>query len=334
MKQFISNLRDGENVTSIFMVGEASLSFGKTGKSYLNMTLVDKSGEVDARMWDGAEDCIESLSANSIVSVEGRCQLFQGRKQVIINRLRVADATEVDVSDLSFEPPLDPEMLYEELVSIIESMRDPHYKALAEAFFIHDSFIRENIKVAPAAKSIHHAYPSGLLDHMISILKTLDFISMHYSPYLDRDLLLLGGMFHDVGKLWELDYSQGATEYSLDGRLLGHLVMGVEKVQEKVLEIEQTPGSVPVPFPEEKVILIKHLILSHHGQLEYGSPKRPKCLEAFIVHAIDDLDSKVSAIKSFLMKDPSTDKFTYLNKQFGRYFFKPDWARSIPPGEI
>ncbi|MGZ3699573.1 MAG: HD domain-containing protein, partial [Bdellovibrionota bacterium] len=147
--------------------------------------------------------------------------------------------------------------------------------------------------------------------------------------FLDRDLLFLGGFFHDIGKLWELSYDR-VTDYTTEGKLIGHLVMGVELVDRKIRELEAQEGRLPGKFPEDKKLLVKHLILAHHGILEYGSPKRPKCLEALIVHMIDDLDSKVNAIRMFIELDQSPGRWTALNRQYERFFYKPDWAMKEP----
>ena len=160
---------------------------------------------------------------------------------------------------------------------------------------------------------MHHAYPTGLLEHMVSITGILDSLSKHYGKMLDRDLLFIGGFFHDIGKIWELSYDL-TTDYTTEGKLIGHLVMGVELIEKKTQAI---PG-----FPNEMKLLAKHMVLSHHGQYEYGSPKRPKVLEALIVHYIDDLDSKINAIHGFIQNDQNPGDWTLLNKMYERYFYK------------
>ena len=161
--------------------------------------------------------------------------------------------------------------------------------------------------------------------------RILDALSSHYGKSLDRDLLFLGGFLHDIGKLWELSYDR-VTDYTTEGKLIGHLVMGVELVERKVRELDAQTGRLPAPFPEEKKLLVKHLILAHHGELEYGSPKRPKCLEALVVHYIDDLDSKVNAIRTFIENDQSPGRWTGLHRMYERFFFKPDWALEMQQG--
>jgi 3'-5' exoribonuclease len=250
--------------------------------------------------------------------------VYQGRRQIVINRLQVLREDEIDPKDFIAESTLDPEALYQQLLGYVDSMKDPFYKALAESVLRDDPEIADRMKRAPAAKSVHHAYRGGLLEHVVSIIGILDHLSAHYGKYLDRDLLFLGGFFHDIGKIWELSYER-TTDYTTEGKLIGHLVMGVELVDRKIRELEAQSGRLPGSFPEEKKLLVKHLILAHHGELEYGSPKRPKCLEALVVHYIDDLDSKINAIRVFMEQDQTPGRWTSLNRMYERFFFKPDW---------
>ena len=168
--------------------------------------------------------------------------------------------------------------------------------------------------------------PVGLLEHVASITKVLDFLSGHYGGALDRDLLFLGGFFHDIAKIWELSYER-VTDYTTEGKLVGHLVMGVELVDRKIRELESQPGRLPGIFPEEKKLLVKHLILAHHGKLEYGSPVLPQCLEALVVHYIDDLDSKMNAIGKFMEADQNPGPWTLLNRHHERFFYKGEPAQ-------
>jgi 3'-5' exoribonuclease len=324
-KIFVKDLQDKTDFREAFLVKFASVGVGKTGKPFMNLSLMDKSGEIEARIWDGVDQYANQLVQDAFVWVEGRCQLYQGRKQVVIQKAGILREDEVDLKNFIAESDLNPEELYERLVSFVHSMKDPFYKALAESILIEDSEIIDRLKRAPAAKSVHHTYRTGLLEHIVSITETLDFMAKHYQPYVDRDLLFLGGFFHDIAKIWELNYER-VTEYSDEGRLIGHLVMGVELVERKIQWLEKQEGRLPGAFPEEKRLLVKHVLLSHHGQLEYGSPKRPKCLEALIVHYIDDLDSKVNSIKCFIEQDENPGRWTGLHKFQQRFFFKPDWA--------
>ncbi|MBY0472057.1 HD domain-containing protein [bacterium] len=323
---FAKDLKEKAPVSTAFLIKQATVGVDKNGKPYMNLTLMDKTGEVDGRIWEEVQQYAGQAVRDAFVWVEGRCQVYQGRRQVVIGKLQVLREDEIDPKDFILESTVDPEALYAQLKGYIQSMSDPYYKALAESILVEDTEVVSLYKRAPAAKSVHHAYKTGLLEHVVSITGILDALSKHYGKILDRDLLFLGGFLHDIGKLWELSYER-VTDYTTEGRLIGHLVMGSELVEKKVQWLESQPGRLPGKFPDEKRLLVKHVILSHHGQLEYGSPKRPKCLEALIVHYIDDLDSKINAIKVFTEQDQTPGEWTGLNRMYERFFFKPEWAR-------
>lgn len=325
-KQFVRDLKEKDAVAAPFLIKFSAVQNDKNARAYMNLVLVDKTGECEARIWENIPQYAGQAVRDQYVWIEGRSQSFQGRKQIVINRLIVLREDEVDTKDYIAESELNPEALYEKLLGYVASMKDPDYRALAESIFKDDAEIATLVKKAPAAKSVHHAYRTGLLEHVVSIAGTLDFLAQHYGKYLDRDLLFLGGFLHDIGKIWELSYER-TTDYTMEGKLIGHLVMGVELVDRKIRELEAQPGRLSAAaFPTEKKLLVKHVILAHHGELEYGSPKRPKCLEALVVHYIDDLDSKINAIRGFIEQDQNPGRWTGLNKMYERFFFKPDWA--------
>ncbi len=319
--QFLRDIKDKDSIASPFLVRASAMAVGKTGRPYMTLTLVDRTGEVDAKIWDGVDRYVGQLVPDTLVWIEGRCQLYLGRKQIVIEQAQVLREDEADPKAFISESALDPESLYKTLCQYIASMQDPFYRSLAEAVLIDDPEIIDRLKRAPAAKSVHHAYRTGLLEHVVSITGILDALSKHYGAIVDRDLLFLGGFFHDIGKLWELSYER-LTDYTTEGRLIGHHVMGVELVERKIGWLESQPGRMPGRFPWEKKLLVKHVILAHHGKLEYGSPKEPASLEAWLVHMIDDLDSKVNAISRFVAQDQTPGEWTALNKQYGRYFYK------------
>jgi 3'-5' exoribonuclease len=323
--QFIRDLKDKDSVSAPFLIKFSAVAVGKNGKPYMNLIFMDKSGEIEARLWDDVNQYVGQAVRDAFVFVEGRCQSYQGRRQVVVSRMQILREDEVDPKELLPEALVDPEKLHAQVLEYVSTMKDPFYKALAEAVLRDDPEIVARMKLAPAAKSMHHAYPSGLIEHVVSITGILDALADHYGKILDRDLLFLGGFFHDIGKIWELSYDR-VTDYTTEGKLIGHLVMGVELVDRKIRELEAQEGRIPGKFPEDKKLLVKHLILAHHGQYEYGSPKRPKCLEALIVHMIDDLDSKVNSIRMFIEQDQTPGRWTGLNKNYGRFFYKPDWA--------
>ncbi|MCM2324489.1 MAG: HD domain-containing protein [Oligoflexia bacterium] len=330
--QFARDLKDKDTVASPFLIKFSALAVGKNGKPFMNLILMDKSGEIEGKIWEDVNRHAGQAVRDAFIWVEGRCQVYQGRRQVVVNRLQLLREDEVEPKDYLAESALDPEALYSQLLGFVDSMKDPHYQALAQAVLKDDPEVVDRMKRAPAAKAVHHAYKSGLLEHMVSIAGILNHLAGHYGKYLDRDLLLLGGFFHDIGKLWELSFDR-VTDYTTEGKLIGHLVMGVELIDRKIRELDSQPGRLPTPFPEDKKLLIKHLVLAHHGQLDYGSPKRPKCLEALILHMVDDMDSKVNAIRTFIEQDQTPGRWTALSRQYERYFYKPDWAMPEESGE-
>ncbi len=326
--QYSKTVKDQDKVSSPFLIKYSAVLTGKTGKPYMNVILTDKTGDVEARIFDSVPKFSAQAVKDTFVQVEGNAQSFNGRTQIHIKDLIILREDEVDADE--FLPPtfLNAEKIYAELKAIVASMTDPDYRALMESIFIDDQEIVTQFKKAPAAKSMHHAYPVGLLEHVVSIAKMLDFLASHYSPYVNRDLLLVGGLMHDLAKIWELQFEK-TTDYTSEGRLIGHLVMGVELIEKKIQLIESS-GKITSPFPNEKKLLAKHMVLAHHGKYEYGSPKEPACIEALIVHMIDDLDSKVNAIRVFIENDSQSGMWTLLNKNFERFFYKPEWSRKIP----
>ena len=323
--QFIRDLKDKDAVSNPFLIKFSAVAVGKNGKPYMNLVLMDRSGECEARVWDDVTQYAGQAVRDAFVRIEGRCQLYQGRRQIVVSKIQVLREDEVDPKDFIPEGTLDADSLYAQLVAHVDSMQDPFYRALCESVVKDDADIADRLRRAPAAKSVHHAYKNGMLEHVVSILGTLDHLSKHYGKYLDRDLMFVGGIFHDIGKLWELSYDR-VTDYTTEGKLIGHLVMGVELITRKVQALEAQAGRLPGRFPEEKLLMAKHMVLAHHGKLEYGSPKEPHCLEALVVHYVDDLDSKINAIRVFTEMDQTPGRWTALNRMYERFFYKPDWA--------
>jgi 3'-5' exoribonuclease len=320
--QFVKDLKEKETVSSAFLIKFSALSTDKNGKPYMNLVLMDNSGEVESRIWDDANIYAAQAVRDSFVWVEGRCQSYQNRKQIVIHKLQMLREDQIEPKHYVPEGTVDPEPLYAKLLAYIERIEDPHYRALAEIILKDDADVVEKLKRAPAAKSYHHAYKAGLLDHMVSVMGLIDSVGAHYAARLDMNLLLIGGLLHDIGKLWELSYER-VTDYTTEGKLIGHLVMGTELIERKVNELN-AKGLAIGPFPEERKIVLKHLILAHHGELEFGSPKRPKCLEALVLHYVDDLDSKVNAIGTFLDQDQTPGRWSAYNRMYDRFFLKPD----------
>jgi 3'-5' exoribonuclease len=328
--QYVKDLREKDAVASPFLVKFSAVAVDKNGKPYMNLVLMDKTGEVEARIWEDVNRYAGQAVRDNFVWVEGRCQAFQGRKQLVVSRLQILREDQVEVKEYLVESKIDADALYARLLGFVDSMSDPYCKALAEAIFRDDPEIADRMKRAPAAKTIHHAYRGGMLEHVVSIAGIMSFLADHYGKIVDRDQLLLGAFLHDIGKLWELSYDR-VTDYTMEGRLIGHHVIGVELIERKVRQLEQEEGRLPGPFPEEKKLLIKHAVIAHHGRLEFGSPKEPQTLEAMLTHLVDDLDSKISAVSQFIGADQTPGRWTALHRMYERYFYKPDWAQASTP---
>ncbi|MEK7355504.1 MAG: HD domain-containing protein [Bdellovibrionota bacterium] len=316
-KIFVRDLQDKQTFNSHFLVRDKAVLTGKNGKTYISVTLADASGAVDARIWDNVESLGELFQSGDVIRVKGQIQLFQNRRQAIVHRLEKAVSGEYEMKDFLSTATRAPEDMMAELTQVAESIEDRSIRQLVLDVFT-DPEVRPRLLRAPAAKTIHHAYVGGLLEHVLSICGIMKSLHAHYRAQgveMKLDLLLFGAIFHDIGKIWELDASEGVgITYTDKGRLLGHMILAVELVEKKASRI--------LGFPEETKDLLKHIILAHHGRLEYGSPKVPMFLEAFVVAAIDDLDSKINTIATFLKseRDSQGEKWSRFNQLFERHF--------------
>jgi 3'-5' exoribonuclease len=318
---FIRDLQDKMNVASLFLVRDKALLTGKTGKSYISFTLSDSSGAVDAKVWEGAEALSESFQDGDVVTVKANVQVYQNRKQLIVQKIEriVPDLPGLVLTDFIAKSRREPEEMMAELLMIAETIQDVHIKQVVLET-LHDPEIRSRLLRAPAAKTIHHAWVGGLLDHIISICGLMKFIAKHYADQgsdLNADLLLFGAIFHDIGKIWELDPPPeghvGGIVYTDKGRLLGHMMMAVELVEKRASRV--------LGFPEELKDLLKHIIISHHGKIEFGSLKTPAFLEAHIVAAIDDLDSKISSIDQLIRGERNSgQRWSKFSPLYERHF--------------
>jgi 3'-5' exoribonuclease len=320
---FVSELIPREDVEGAFLVKYLNIQTDKKGKPYLNLVLMDKTGEVEGRIWDDAAQIFDQIQAKDIVRVAGKVNLFQGKKQLVLAAIQ--KATPGSYSDERFIPTTvyDVDRMHADLMEIIGRMQDPFSRELAQSIF-NSPELKPLILRAPAAKTMHHAYAGGLLEHVLSICRIMEFLGNHYQNYygkaLRKDLLILGGLFHDIGKIEELSWERG-TEYTDSGKLIGHLIQGCELVDRHIAKI---PG-----FPEDFRLEVKHQILAHHGHLEFGSPKLPATVEAMLVHAIDDLDSKVNSIFGIIEKDQTPGNWTAFQRNYERIFRKPTIAPKI-----
>lgn len=326
-KVFVEAIRERDWVDTPFLVRDKIMAMAKNGKPYMTLKLIDRSGEVEARVWDRVDEYGDLFAKDDFIRVQGKASVYLGKMQLVVQELsRLAD-DQVDLADfLPVAEHSGAEMALE-LRAKVESMQPQgHLRRLLEAFLADEDFL-QHYRTAPAAKSMHHAYLGGLLEHSLAVADLADDICRRY-PSLNRDLLLTGALLHDVGKVAELCYAR-SFDYTDAGKLLGHIVMGVEMVDAKAREI---PG-----FPAEVLILVKHLLLSHHGQYEYGSPKRPKTLEALVLNFIDDMDAKINGVRTHIEREPDNPStWTSYHRLYDRYFFKgspaadPTKDRALP----
>jgi len=309
---YIENLKAGERINSAFLVAEKNLAYSQKGAPYLNLRLKDKTGEIEGKVWDNAGEWDGQFRKGDIVQVSGRVLSYKNNLQLSVLELKRLADDEIDLVDYLSAAKQDKDIMFAELMTYIEKVRTPCLKELLDAFFQHEE-TASLFKRAPAAKGFHHVYLGGLLEHTLSVIKLLDRMMDHYEN-INSDLLMTGGILHDIGKIYEFDYDR-LVQYSDEGRLIGHIVMGVEMVDAKIAAIDG--------FPKALAMELRHLILSHHGVLEYGSPKRPKTVEALIVHHIDDLDAKVNAFQTFVDDAPEDDTgWTPFHKLLERYIYK------------
>jgi 3'-5' exoribonuclease len=295
---YIRELQPNQTITGTFLVSQKDVRQKKSGDPYLSLTLADRTGELDAKMWDNAAEVLDTFDRESFVRVKGLVQVFQNRMQLTIHKIQpVADA-EVEWADYFPASKRDRDEMFAELQRWIAAMVNPHLKALLEAVFA-DPEIAAAFRTAPAAKSVHHAWIGGLIEHVLSLARLAQFAAAHY-PEIDFDLLLTGVVLHDLGKIRELNYARG-FRYSDEGQLVGHIHIGAAMVQEKARAV---PG-----FPPKLLDLVLHMILSHHGALEFGSPKVPMFAEAILLHHLDNLDSKMEHARAHVERDHLVEGF-------------------------
>jgi 3'-5' exoribonuclease len=264
----------------------------RTGDPYLSLNLGDRTGDVDARMWDNVGEVMETFSRDDFVRVKGLYHVFQNRPQLTIHKLQRIDDAEIDPADFFPASDRDPEEMFAELREVVAGVGNPHLRGLLEAV-LNDGEIARRLRRAPAAKSVHHAYLGGLLEHVLSLCRLCRFTAGHYR-HIDLDLLLTGAVLHDVGKIHELSYDR-STGYTTEGQLLGHIHIGLGMIAEKLRAFPE--------FPPRLRALVEHMILSHHGHLEFGSPKIPVFAEALLLHYLDDMDSKMECIRALEARD-------------------------------
>jgi 3'-5' exoribonuclease len=312
MKQsFVANLQDGQNITSHFLVCEKEIRTTREGKQYLRLELGDATGRIEARMWEGFDR--SAYERDDFVKIQARVESYRDKLQLAIEKIRRAEENEVNAADFFPHTRENVDELYEKLVEIAGAVGNPWLRQLLESV-VCDPAIVSRLKRAPAAKTMHHAFFGGLLEHVISLCGLCRAVLSHY-PEADPDLLLTGAVLHDIGKLEELGYERSIS-YTDEGQLLGHILIEYELVTKKIDAIDG--------FPPALKTLVQHMLVAHHGQYEFGSPKLPMFREALMLHYLDDLDSKMGAVRMALESDKGEGNWTAYSGALERRILRTD----------
>lgn len=316
-RRCVQQLADGESVEEVYLVSDRQVRANKNGAPYLQVDLRDRTGVVNAKLWNVNEGVANQVSAGDFVRIKGKVQTFNGALQVILSHIDPIDANQADLGEFLPHTEKDVSELLQKLTTALRAIANPHLRALAECFLMDDEFIAA-FKQCPAGVRNHHAYIGGLLEHVVNLMDAAERLAPLY-PEVDRDLLKIGVFLHDCGKVRELSFRRSFA-YTDEGQLLGHLVIGVEMVNDKLRETQALTGE---PFPRELLLRVKHLILSHHGQLDFGSPVVPMTPEAVLLWNLDNLDAKVHTFTRDIRDDRNaTSSWTPYNQSLGRRLFK------------
>ncbi|HEX4131509.1 MAG TPA: HD domain-containing protein [Pirellulales bacterium] len=306
-----------EPIDQVFLATQKQLRPNRNGNLYLQVELSDRSGSISGRMWNANDVDYRAFDDGDFVRVEGTAQLYQGAIQLIVTNVCRARDDEVDPADFMPLTPGDIDRLALRLAEMLRTMTNPHLRNLADCFLLDEAFMRRFTR-APAGVKNHHAYIGGLLEHVVSLMEVIERVAPCY-PVLDRDLLLMGALVHDMGKIDELAYDRGFS-YTDEGQLIGHVVMAVSLLDDKLREAERLAGE---PIPTETALRLKHMIVSHHGQYDFGSPKLPMTLEAVALHQLDTLDARLHNFAQQMRDDANVDSsWTSFQPALGRKLFK------------
>ncbi|MFH2045173.1 MAG: HD domain-containing protein [Pseudomonadota bacterium] len=309
-KQYAGSVRAGELVNDIFVLSEKNISQKKDGSDYINVLLSDKTGKLKGVAWDNVDKISADKNPGDFVHVKGSISEYKGALQIVIKDMENISSDSIDPSDFLPSTKQNIDLMFERLLKLSGSIEEKNLKALLDAFWADNKFV-ENFKIAPAAKKMHHAYSGGLLEHTLSMALLADKIAGHYIG-IDRDLLIVGTILHDIGKVREFVYKY-SIDYSDEGRLLSHIVIGIGMLDEKIKTIKE--------FPETLAVLLRHMIVSHHGTREFGSPEPPKTIDAVLLNYIDEIDSKISGIRDYISSDDAGGNWTSYHRLLGRHFY-------------
>lgn len=326
-KRYITDMQAGEHIESqVFLVGTKDLRTATNGSLYIHAGLSDKSGRINGRMWQASEALYNAMPQGGYVELKGRVESYKGNLQFIIDAVRPVDQDSVDPGDFMPSSEQDVDKMWARTLEILRGIKDRHVQLLIKQF-VTDERIVAGYKKSPAAAVMHHAYVGGLCEHTLNLLEIASLIIPRY-PELSLDLVLAGLFLHDIGKVSELNCEAGFT-YSDEGQLLGHLTMGCMWIDQKCRQVEAETNE---PFPETTKWALQHIVLSHHGQYEFGSPKLPALPEAIAIHHLDNLDAKLNTYLGLIKSDPDAKShWTKYEHSLGTKIFKPDIAGSRRP---
>ncbi len=311
-RQFIEHLQPGHAVDEVYVIQTVEIRSARNGSNYLTLRLADRTGTIDAVKWDASENLYGHVSGADFLRVRGRVEVYRNKSQLVLSDLRPAEAEPTQLADFLPHTQKDVDALMKELRATVDSLQNAYIQKLILSFLEEPEFVAA-FKRAPAAVSYHHPFIGGLLEHICSVIWVTDRIVENY-PELNRDLLIAGIFFHDIGKVRELAVGAGFS-YSDEGELVGHISLGILMVQERAARVDG--------FPSELLMQITHLILSHHGELEYGSPKVPMTVEAIALHHLENLDAKINSFSMALKSDlQDGQNWTSYNRMFGRRLYK------------
>lgn len=316
-RRFVEQLRDGDDLEDVYLVTDKQLRANRNGNPYLLLELRDRTGGISARMWNAGDHVARGFDPGDFLHATGKVQLFQGALQVILTAVERTEAKRVDVADFLPQTEQSIPKLTDRLRTYLLRLGNPHLRALAECFLMDDAFMRA-FTTCPAGVKLHHAYVGGLLEHTVAMMDAADKLLPLY-PAVDRDLVLMGVFLHDAGKTRELTYGR-AFGYSDEGQLVGHIPIAVAMLAETAAKVPDLTGE---PFPREVMLRLQHMILSHHGELAYGSPKVPMTPEAMLLHLIDSLDTRMHMVLRELKDDRNNPSaWTPYDRNLGRRIYK------------
>ncbi len=316
---FVRDIQPQSSVDEIYRVADRQVRANRQGNPYLLMQLQDKTGMVSAIRWNVDDKVADRYPKGSFVRVQGASQLHNGVLQLIVNHLTVIDPSQVNNDDFNGLDRSKIDKDWSRLEQLVDSINNPTLNAICRVF-LDDASLSSLLQTAPAGVKTHHAYPGGLLEHVVSLMELSDMVAGHYSD-IDRDLMVAGAMLHDIGKLEELSF-QSEWSYTDSGQLLGHLVQGVAMIEAITSRLSHSGLSID----RDTVLRLEHIIVSHHGTLEHGSPKVPMTLEALAFQYLDELDAKINAARDLVQQDRTSDPWTAYNPTLGRKLFKKSFG--------